>query len=646
MSFLQFDKTQLINLEYSLSKEILLANPSGAYASSTIIGCNTRKYHGLLVAPITESDGGRHVFLSSLDETIIQHDQEFNLGIHKYPGEYYPKGHKYARWFEMDPVWKMIYRVGGVVLEKEILLDEKEPRLLVRYTLLEAHSPTMLRIKPFLAFRNVHELCTANMIVNKQVIPCKNGINLNLYPDYPGLYLQTSKSVEFITAPDWYHNIEYLKEQRRGYPYQEDLYVPGYFETSIKAGESIVLAAGFEETAPGGFKKKFLSQIEKATLRHTFEEVLAHSAKSFFIEKNGNPGIVSGYHWFGWWGRNCWIALPGLTFASGQPELFERIAKSLVGMLNNGLFPNHSPDRNKPIYRSVDGSLWMIWAMQKNAEFHNNPGLTWKSFGDSIKQVLYAYRNGINSGIAMQEDGLLSAYVPGQALTWMSAYLDGIPVTQRPGLPVEVNALWYNAICFALQAATEAGDEQFIQDWKEKPELIKQSFQRVFWCNKKKYLADYVFDGQQNWDVRPNQVLAVSMPFSPLEDEQKRSVLEIVQSELLTPKGLRTLSPRHEDYKTSYEGDHATRDLAYHQGTVRPWLLGHFAEAWLSLNGNSGKYFINALVRNFEEDMFEHGLGTVSEVYDGNPPHTPCGAMSSAASVAEILRVLSMLKKM
>jgi len=340
MSFLQFDKTQLINLEYSLSKEILLANPSGAYASSTIIGCNTRKYHGLLVAPITDYDGGRHVILSSLDETIVQHDQEFNLGIHKYPGEYYPKGHKYARWFEMDPVWKMIYRVGGVVLQKEILLDEKEARLLVRYTLLEAHSPTILKIKPFLAFRSVHALSHANMNVNKLVQECRNGVYLKMYHDYPGLFLQTSKSFEFITAPDWYNKIEYLKEQRRGYPYQEDLYVPGYFECSIKTGESFVLAAGFEEQAPTGLKKRLQSQIDKTPLRHTFEEVLAQTAKSFIIDTQNGPEIVSGYHWFGSYGRNCWIALPGLTIGTGQPDLFDRLAKSLVKMLKNGLFPN------------------------------------------------------------------------------------------------------------------------------------------------------------------------------------------------------------------------------------------------------------------------------------------------------------------
>jgi predicted glycogen debranching enzyme len=645
MSFLQFDKTQLINLEYSLSKEILLANPSGAYASSTIIGCNTRKYHGLFVAPITDPAGGKHVILSTLDETVIQHDQEFNLGIHKYPGEYYPLGHKYARWFEMDPVWKMVYRVGGVVLYKEILLDEKDPRLLVRYTLKEAHSPTTLRIKPFLAFRNVHALSKANLDVNKLVIPSRNGVFLRLYQNYPGLYLQTSKALDFVTAPDWYNHIEYLKEQRRGYPYQEDLFVPGYFETPIKLGESIIVSAGFEELAPGGLKKRFTHQVENTPLRQTFEDVLTQTAKSFIIEDKGKPEIVSGYHWFGSWGRNCWIALPGLTLAIEQPDLFEALAKSLVGMLKNGMFPNHSPNRNSPVYRSVDGSLWMIWALQQYATYLNNNGRIWKTFGISIKQVLYAYRNGLNQGIQMQPDGLLSAYIHNQALTWMSAYRDGVPVTPRPGLAVEVNALWYNAVCFSLAAAVEAGDTFFVDEWKDLPEKIESKFLETFWSDKDNYLADFVFQGKANRDVRPNQVIAVSMPFSPLQDDQKRAVLEIVQSELLTPKGLRTLSPRHEDYKTSYEGDHVTRDLAYHQGTVRPWLLGHFAQGWLNLYGRSGKHFISALVRNFEEDMFEHGLGTISEVYDGNPPHTPCGAISSAASVAEILRIMYLLKK-
>jgi predicted glycogen debranching enzyme len=645
MSFLQFDKTQLINLEYSLSKEILLANPSGAYASSTIIGCNTRKYHGLLIAPVTTLDGGRHVLLSSLNETIIQHDQEFNLGIHRYPGQYYPKGHKYARWFEMDPVWKMVYRVGGVVLHKEILLDEKDPRLLVRYTLQEAHSPTILRIKPFLAFRSIHDLSHANMDTDTRTTHCANGISMRLYHGYPKLYLQTSKKTEFVPAPDWYRQIEYLKEQRRGYDYHEDLFVPGFFQMVIKTGESIVLAAGLEELAPTGLKKRFANQIERIPLRRTFEDVLKYTANSFIIDIDGEKEIVSGFHWFGAWGRNCWIALPGLTLATGRPELFEIIAGSLVKKLKTGLFPNHSPDRNRPVYRGVDGSLWMIWAFNQYVIDQNNAVKVWNRFGSAIREVLNSYREGINPGIHMQENGLLHAYLPKLSLTWMSAYTNGNPVTQRPGFAVEVNALWYNAVCFALDLAKKAGDEDFVEKWEELPDLIRASFQCTFWDPERRYLADYVFEGEKNWDVRPNQVIAVSMPFSPLSDEQKRSILEFAQNELLTPKGLRTLSPRHEDFKISYEGDHTNRDLAYHQGTVRPWLLGHFAEGWLGLYGRGGNHFIEALVKNFEEDIFEHGLGTISEVYDGNLPHAPCGAISSAASVAEILRIMYLLKK-
>ncbi|MFH0761663.1 MAG: amylo-alpha-1,6-glucosidase [Bacteroidota bacterium] len=645
MSFLQFDKTQLINLEYSLSKEIILANPSGAYASSTIIGCNTRKYHGLLIAPVNEIDGGRHVLLSSLDETIVQHDQEFNLGIHKYPGEYYPKGHKYAKWFEMDPVWKMVYRVGGVVLHKEILLDEKEPRVMIRYTLEEAHSHTVLRIKPFLAFRNIHALSKVNLDINKKIDSCRNGIVVRLYSGYPKLFIQTSRKMEFVPAPDWYLKIEYLKEQRRGYDYQEDLFVPGFFQIEIKPGESVILSAGLEELPPTGLRKRLTTQMEKIPIRRTFEDVLAFTARSFLIDVDGEPEIVSGYHWFGAWGRNCWISLPGLTLATGQPALFEKIAKSLAKKLHNGRFPNHSPDRNKPIYRNVDASLWMIWALNQFTIDQSNPEHTWKEFGAPIREVLNAYRDGINEGIHMQENGLLYAYVPDQALTWMSAYVDGKPVTQRPGFPVEINALWYNAVCFALELAESAGDNEFCDYWKTFPDLICQSFISVFWDPEKKYLADYVFEGKAVWDVRPNQLMAASMPHSPLTDEQKHAVLECVQSELLTPKGLRTLSPRDDDFKAGYEGDHSSRDLSYHQGTVRPWLLGHFGEAWLGLYNTSGKHFIQTLVRNFEEDMFEHGLGTISEVYDGSLPHAPCGAISSAASVAEILRLIYILKK-
>lgn len=645
MSFLQFDKTQLINLEYSLPKEIILANRSGSYASSTIIGCNTRKYHGLLVTPIDSIDGGRHVLLSGLDETVIQHDQEFNLGIHKYPSEYYPKGHKYARWFEMDPVWKLVYRVGGVVLHKDILLDDKSARVMIRYTLQEAHSQTILRIKPFLAFRGIHSLSKSNMWINNKITPVPNGFYIQLYSEYPKLFIQMSKQAEFIAAPDWYYQIEYLKEEKRGYDFREDLFVPGFFELPIKKDESVILSAGLEEMAPGGLKRRFSAQVDKLTIRTTFEEVLQNTARSFILEMDGKPEVVAGYHWFGSWGRYCWIALPGLTLSTDQTDLFLATAKNMTTRISNGMFPNHSPDRNHPVYRSADSALWMIWALQQYIGHTGEAQRICREFGPVIKSTLWALREGLNRGIKMLENGLIEAYLPNVALTWMNSYVDGKPVTHRPGLAVEVNALWYNAVCFALEMAQLNGDQEFIESWQGIPERISESFIQTFWDDKKQYLADYVHNGEANWDVRPNQVIATSLNYSPLADEQKRAVLEMVQRELLTPKGLRSLSPRHEDFKVSFEGDYRSRDLAYHQGTVWPWLLGPFAEGWLRLYGKSGKHFIQTLIRGFEEDMFEHGLGTISEVYDGNPPHAPAGAVSFASSVSEVLRIHNLLKK-
>ena len=645
MSFLQFDKTQLINLEYSLAKEVILANRTGSYASSTIINCNTRKYHGLLVAPIESIDGGRHVLLSSLNETVIQHDQEFNLGIHKYPTEYYPKGHKYARWFELDPLWKLVYRVGGVVLHKEILLDDQTARVMVRYYLQEAHSPTLLRIKPFLAFRSIHSLSKSNLWANKQAEPVANGIAAQLYTNYPKLYIQVSKKADFVPTPDWYYQIEYLKEEKRGYDFREDLVVPGYFEIPIRKGESIIMSAGLDEIAPSGLKRRFTLQANKRHIRDTFEDVLLDTASSFIQERNNSPEILAGYHWFGSWGRYCWIALPGLTLTTGDKSRFISIAKNMASMTRNGQFPNHSPDRNHPIYRSADSALWMIWAMQQYVVHTGDHDNIWNVCGNRLREILQAYRMGKNKGIRMLDNGLIEAFLPSIALTWMNSYVDGVPVTHRPGLVVEINALWYNAVCFAVELAEKSGDDAFLAEWGHLPEMIKNSFIEVFWDTERKYLADYVHQGEANWDVRPNQIFATSLPYSPLQDEQKQAVLELVQGELLTPKGLRTLSPRHENFHGFFEGDHRNRDLAYHQGTVWPWLMGHFAEGWLRLYGKSGKHFIQTLIRSFEEDALEHGLGTISEVYDGNPPHQPAGAVSFASSVAEILRIQLLLKK-
>jgi len=643
MSYLKFDKTQLVNLEYSLPKEILIANQLGAYCNSSIVGCNTRKYHGLLVLPIKEIDGGRHVLLSALHETIIQHKQDFNLGINKYPGEYSPKGHKYARWLEMDPVFKIVYRVGGVVIRKEILMEESESRIHIRYTLQEAHSPTVLRLKPFMAFRSIHKLSHANMYANSRTEAISNGFKIKLYNEYPELYIQTSKKAEFVVAPDWYYQVEYSKEKIRGYDFREDLFVAGYFEMSIRKGESVVFTAGLGQLAPNQIKRRFNKVIESKSSWTSFEDILKDSALKYIQKRDENYEILSGFPWFGRWGRHLFIALPGLLLTQNKFELAETVLLGMCGRLKGGLFPDHSPDFNNPVYGSADTSLWFIWAVQQYAIAIGDTKKAFDLFGETIFAILNAYSDNQIDGIKLHENGLIHAFVEGKALTWMDSYIDGRPVTQRPGYVVEVNALWYNALCFALEGAKIQKAESMIIKLTEQVKNAGDSFIETFWDESKAYLADYVFDGKVNMDVRPNQLIATSLIFSPLSEEQKKSVLDLVAQELLTPKGIRTLSPRSDDFKQSYEGDHNKRDLSYHQGTVWPWLFGFFADAWLNLYEDSGKEFIEKITMGFEEDMTEHGVCNISEVYDGSPPHRACGAISFASSIAGLLRVINLL---
>ena len=645
MSYLQFDKTRLINLEYSIPKEVLLSNQRGVYASSTIIGCNTRKYHGLLVAPVEEiSGGGRHLFLANLHETVIQHGQEFNLGINRYPGEYYPKGHKYARWFELDPTWKIVYRVGGVVLQKEILLDPVESQVLIKYTLLEAHSPTHLRLKPFLAFRNIHSIGKVNMFANTKIDPVPNGILSRMYAHYPPLFMQLSRKSEFVQAPDWYYKNEYQKDKVRGYDYHEDLFVPGYFELLIRKDEPVIFSASLKQATGSQLSRKFNAIVEGVNIRESFKDMLESAANTFFLTYGQGKEVVNGYHWFGSWGRHTFIALPGLSLGLNWPDLFEEVMESMLKRFKNGRFPDHSPDRSNPSYRAADTSLWFIWAVLQFAEYVKDYKRVWTQYGKVISSILASFSDQLISGVTLSDEGLIYADEEGVALTWMDAIADGKPVTRRPGFAVEINALWYMALAFSCDAAKAAGDRKFLRSWEPWPERVGLAFQRIFCNPKKSYLADFVCQGRANWDVRPNQIFAAGMKYSPLEEEQKLAILEMVRQELVTPRGLRTLSPRHEDYAVTMDGGQRDRDLAYHQGTVWPWLLGTFAEGWLRLYGKSGAGYIKSLIAHFEEDMYEHGIGTISEVYDGSPPHHPRGAISFASSIAEILRIKKLLK--
>lgn len=644
MSYITFDKSQLINLEYSLKRELIRSNRAGSYGSTTIIGCNTRKYHGLLISPLEHLDGGKHVLLSSLDETVIQHDASFNLGIHKYPGIYEPRGHKYIRDFVTEPIPGITYRVGGVLLKKEMLLSCHEERVLVRYTLLEANSPTKLRFKPFLAFRNIHSLSKRNMDVNTNYYSVNNGIRVKMYNGYPELFLQFSKKADYVPVPHWYNDVEYLEEQRRGYEFHEDLYVPGYFELSIKKGESIVFSGGISETSTTSLKKRFENEVSGRIPRNSFEHCLVNSAQQFIQNSGDKTDIVAGFPWFGRWGRDTFIALPGLTLALLDTKTCKSVLDTMSSKLKGALFPLTSIN-SQAEYSGVDTPLWYFWAIQQYAIYSKEYAAIWTKYGNYMKKILNGFREGSESCIKMHDNGLIYAGENGKALTWMDAFINGKPVTQRMGYPVEIQALWYNAICFSLELAKKTKDLAFLKEWKEIPQLIEKSFIETFWDETKGYLADCVDGKTKDWSVRPNQVFAVSLPYSMINDDIKKAVLDIVEADLLTPRGLRTLTPKSPFYKGFYEGDQEDRDLAYHQGTVWPWLFGHFAEAYLKLYGRAGLSFIEKHYNNYEKDMTIYGVGTIGEIFDGDPPHDPKGATSYAKSVAELLRVKKLIEE-
>ena len=645
MSYIKFDKGQVVNLEYSLKREVLRTNRGGSYSCTTIVGCNTRKYHGLLVCPVDAFGGERHVLLSSLDVTVVNNDRSFNTGIRKYSGDYYsPKGHKYIEELEMESIPSRIYRVGGVRLRHERLLVHYEEQYLARITILEASEPMKLQFRPFLAFRNIHELTHANLAANTKVDYIQNGIKTKLYEGFPELNIQFSTPVDFVPVPDWYLGVEYIEEQLRGYDYSEDLFTPGFFEVEAKEGDVIVLSASTKEEKPSGLKPKFTKTVNGKIPRNCFINCLRNAAQQFIEKRHGKTLIVAGYPWFGSWGRDTFIALPGLALAraKGNLQLYREVLDTQVGRMKDGLFPNMGLLDNAA-YNSVDAPLWFFWSVQQYLQKGGTDA--WDRYGEAMKAVIDSFRQGTVFNIQMRENGLIYAGAPGKSLTWMDAVVNGIPVTQRMGYDVEINALWYNAVSFVLDLARQVKDRKFIKEYESLPELIKNSFHEVFCDVQHGYPADYVNDEEgRNTFVRPNMLIAVSLPYSMLTKEEMQRVLDVADKELVTPRGLRTLSPGNPLYKGTYHGNQEERDKAYHNGTVWPWLLGPFCEGWLKVYGKQGVHKVRKLIYGLEEVMSEHGVSTISEIYDGDPPHAPNGAISQAWSVGEVLRIIDLLE--
>jgi predicted glycogen debranching enzyme len=658
----KFDETTCTDLEKALGLEWLDTNGLGGYASSTILSCNTRKYHGLLVANL-RIPKGRHVLLSWLEDSISLRGREFFLSCCQYPGVFFPQEEHYLKEFHLAHFPQFTYETDGFRIHKAILMIHGKDRVLIRYDIEHCPVPGVLSIKPFVAYRGYHALTLQNMYLHTETCTIKNGFKITPYDGMPDIFMHTDVKSQFYPSPIWYNNFEYQREKERGFDWHEDLFRPGIFEIPVKGGSSVIVSASLD-LCEGGLEEIWLAETkrrdheaaetEKIAVHFNNNEDKIHvrnlitSGKQFLIKStSGRPALIAGYHWFGDWGRDTLISLPGLTFCSGRIEEGIATLNSLSAHEKNGLLPNYfSDDDMENAYNTVDTSLWYCWAVQQMMKYTKKIEIIRSRVWPTIKSILKAYMDGTTFNIHMSENGLLHAGDKDTHLTWMDATVKGSPVTPRWGYAVEINALWYNAICFAHELAQRFDDREYF--FHNLIPRIQKSFIDTFWIESEAYLGDVFCNGYLDRTIRPNQILAVSLSYSPLEPAQWTGVVEKVRQHLLTPVGLRTLSPEDKKYIGRYEGDGFSRDAAYHQGTIWPWVIAHFGEAYIraAKDKSTAKTFLLNYVRSFvRKHMLEAGVGCVSEIFDGDLPHRPNGCISQAWSAAGLIRLYTVLNE-
>ena len=635
MAFLKFNKSELVNLSYSLRREIILASKTGAYCNTSIVTCNTRRYHGLLASPVDRFGGFRYILLSSLDESLTLNSKRFNLGIHCYGGIYDPRGHKYIVDFDADPVPQITYKVGEIVFRKSIALAPDHNQVLIKYELVKAPAKVTLELKPFLAFRRVHDLTHENPEARTGYDEIPGGVAFRLYDGFPDLNLQLSNRAEFRYNPYWYKGVTYSDEMRRGFDCREDLFVPGAFTLELAPGGSVVFSADADApVVPAGLKRKFTAMVDRIGPITSFHDQLVKSADLLIRSGNAHKQIVAGYSWLetGLL-RETLDSLAGLTlYGKDSPKEFEEILDNLIADEQERLFHRTT---------QVEAPLCMTVALQQYIAYAGRKRHIWQKYGNTLKGIIESYAPGRRKEVVMQPDGLLWTQMDGVALSWMNAYIDGRAVTERAGYQVETNALWYNALCFALDMEAAYGDPDgdFVRTWTPVRERVEANFQPTFWNAGAGYLADYVDNAGQHTELRPNQIWAVSLDYKAVSDEVVGEVMRVVNNELVTRRGIRSLSPRDNAYRGVYEGSQYERDLAYHNGCAFPFLLAQFCYASFNMMGAGFVKRAEWLTEGFYEDLSKHGVGAFSELYDGDPPHEAHGAVSSALSTAALLHI-------
>lgn len=640
MAFLSFNKSELVNLEYSLKREIIGSNKTGAYCNTSVVDCNTRRYHGLLAVPVDAFGGEKHILLSGLDESIVVNHRQFNLGIHCYGDIYEPRGHKYIVDFTAAPVPTLTYKIGETTLRKSVILAPDSDQVMIKYEIVSSPASCELILKPFLAFRCIHRLTKENPEARTDYRELENGVSFNMYEGFPDLNLQFSKASEFRYAPSWYKGITYTDEYRRGFDCKEDLFVPGTFSLKLRKGESVIVSGSTAVEDAKGLSRKFTSIVKKKGNITSNLDLLKYNADLLICNRNGHKQIDAGLTWLetGLL-RETIVALPGLTlYAGAGAKEFEEILDNLIA---------DNQERLSSRTTQVEAPLRIADDLQQYIAFGADAKKVWKKYGPVVKGIIESYLPGHREEVAVHPNGLLWCQKWRTALSWMNAYVNGIPVTERAGYQVETNAFWYNAICFALEMEQKFAPKNtvFIQRWNGIKTLIEENFEKTFWIPERGYLADYVDNAGVGPAVRSNQLYAIALEYSPVSDENKSSIMQTIANELITSRGIRTLSPRNEAYRGVYEGSQIDRDLAYHQGCAWIIPLDYYIDLAFRMIGPSYLKRAEYLIEGFYKDIYKHGVGAFSELYDGDPPHEPHGAISSACSTAALLRIEYLLDR-
>ncbi|MDP9113893.1 MAG: amylo-alpha-1,6-glucosidase [Acidobacteriota bacterium] len=647
---IRFDQSVCSRLDLALSREWLETNGLGGFASSTLIGLNTRRYHGLLTASTTPPTG-RVLLLSKLEETVIIDGQRYELASNQYPGAIHPQGYQYLKEFRLEPFPIFIYRILGLGIEKRVFMVHGENTTVTEYEVRSLDGTLKpkceLELRPLIAFRDYHSTTHKNDALDPSLDIQERSVSITAYPGLPPLHF-AHNARELVSDGRWYLNFEYRVERERGLDFEEDLYQPFTlcFQLTRRNAAAVIASTQPHDAASVAVLRdrecrRRESVAAAAPVDQPLVRALTAAADQYIVQRGAFKSIVAGYHWFTDWGRDTMIALPGLTLVTGRFDIARQILETYSQSVDQGLLPNRFPDAGETReYNTADATLWFFEAARAYLHYSGDEKFVRQQLYPVLKDLIDWHVRGTRYGIHVDADGLLACGEPGVQLTWMDAKVGEYVVTPRTGKPVEIQALWYNALCIMEEFGRRFGDPSSEALCAGLALEASASFNTRFWNESAGCLYDVVENGHADGSLRPNQIFAVSLPHTMLAPEKARSVVQTVQTELLTPLGLRTLSRHDPRYRAQYEGGVTERDTAYHLGTVWPWLMGPFITAYVKVNQRSeaARQQAETWLAGFSEHLATTGLGHICEIADAEYPYTPRGCIAQAWSAGEILR--------